>query len=176
MKTNQTIFLPKEFCQGLDSFRPLQGNALAGACTSPDRSHPLMLDLPLSAVPGGRFIFIVAVCLLLMVSSSAHGASDPWTNADTARQLLYTAVTVADWNQTLHISRNPEKYYETNDFLGKHPSKRDVNSYFASMILTNALIASLLPKDYRASWQVFWIGYESIYVKRNIGIGLNLSF
>jgi dimethylglycine dehydrogenase len=37
---------------------------------------------------------------------------------------------MADYLQTLEISRNPDKYYERNPILGNHPSQGEVTAYF----------------------------------------------
>ena len=112
------------------------------------------------------------------IAPNANAASDrdAWTPVDTGLQLTYTALAVADWNQTLHIARNPERFYEKNDTLGRHPDKGRVNAYFATTIAVNAVIAALLPKPYRTFWQAVWIGYAGDTVRKNHQLGLRLSF
>jgi hypothetical protein len=123
-------------------------------------------------------MIILVLILILLVPSISGAAEDlrAWTSDDTALQLVYTAITVADWSQTLHISRNPDQYFETNKHLGKHPSEGSVNTWFVSTIALNAAVSYILPKPYRTIWQGFWIGYEYGFVERNVSIGLKLSF
>ena len=122
-------------------------------------------------------IAALVIAVLVILAGDALAADDrAWTGLDTALQLTYTAVTIADWTQTLHIARNPGIYYETNPHLGRHPSEGRVNSWFAGCIALNAAIAAALPHPYRNIWQSFWIGYEYTYVESNINIGLKLSF
>jgi hypothetical protein len=123
---------------------------------------------------------LLAVVVLATVAPTAALASDKseWTKGDTALQLTYTTLYAMDWAQTLHIARNPEKYYETNPHLGKHPSEGEVNSYFAAGLVLNTAVAYALPKPWRTVWQVGFIVDRYGYVRqnRNIGIGVSWCF
>lgn len=124
----------------------------------------------------GMAAAVVVALIVIPAGNALAEDARTWTEFDTALQLTYTAVTIADWSQTLHIARNPDSHSETNKFLGEHPSTGRVNAWFAGCIALNATVASLLPRPYRNVWQSFWIGYEYSYVERNIKIGLKLSF
>lgn len=41
---------------------------------------------------------------------------------------------IVDWLQTLSIAREPDRFYEVNIVLGKHPSVARVSWYFAICI------------------------------------------
>ena len=120
------------------------------------------------------------ILMLLIVGCGWVEAQDEWTNQDTALQLTYTVAHVMDWNQTLHIARNPDRYYEKgcDAFIGYHPTKRKVNAYFASTLLLHTVIAYTLSKPYRTVWQSVWIGVEYNQIQRNreIGLGVSLHF
>jgi len=121
---------------------------------------------------------MMGIIFALLVMVNAARADSKWTANDTALQLTYTTLHVMDWTQTLHIARNPEKYYETNSHLGRHPSEGRVNSYFAGGLVLNTAVAYVLPKPWRTMWQVGFIVDRYAYVQHNrrIGIGISLHF
>ncbi len=49
---------------------------------------------------------------------------------------------VIDWRQTLRIARNPLTHAELNPIIGRHPTERRVNVYFA--VVTAISIAGTL--------------------------------
>jgi len=113
----------------------------------------------------------ILICLILFLVSC--GGS--WTKEDTALQLTYTVLHVADWNQTLQIV-DSEDHEETNVILGRHPSKDEVNIYFASTLMAHYYVAHILPKPYRSYWQMVWIGIEYDVVRHNTRNGLSVNF
>lgn len=128
-----------------------------------------------------KLLWILSILLLLAIPSLAH---DEWTKIDTVRQLTFTVVECIDWLQTKEIARNPN-YYETNPYLGKHPSQKKVDTYFASCLIGHALVSYLLPAKVeiygykmspRATWQYFWIGVEAGYTAHNYNIGIRIPF
>lgn len=50
-----------------------------------------------------------------------------------------------DWHQTVNIAKHPARWYERNVILGKHPTVRAVNIYFACVCLLVGLIAYFAP-------------------------------
>jgi len=80
-----------------------------------------------------------------------------------------------DWGTTLDMVDRPE-YYETNPILGKHPSKGNVNTYFACSMLLNYLLADFLPSDARTFWLGLNIFVSAIMVENNYSIGLRMNF
>lgn len=83
---------------------------------------------------------------------------------------------LADWNQTRQIARHPKSYYEYNPVLGKHPSTRRVDIYFAAALAAlNGL--DLLLDD--GLGDALWVGVTVIEidsVSQNLGIGLKVKF
>jgi hypothetical protein len=111
--------------------------------------------------------------------SPARGeGKSTWTTMDTSLEVVYGAFHVMDWSQTLHFVRNPERYYERNNILGRYPSEGRVNSYFALTLAGHAAVAYVLPKPWRTIWQSVWIGIEANQVNRNreLGVGISLHF
>lgn len=119
---------------------------------------------------------VVLSCLILLLSFTPAQAFDQWTKTDTTFQIAYTTLHVMDWGQTLDISKNTEKWHETNPILGRHPSCEKVNYYFATTLIGHTAIAYILPKDYRRIWQMVWIGIEAGYVIHNASIGIKMRF
>lgn len=99
-----------------------------------------------------------------------------WDKTDSL--LLGTAVTLlaVDWNQTRTIARNPDRFHETNQILGNHPSVGKVNGYFATAIIGTVGVAMALPSEYRK----FWLGgitvLEVSVTQHNRSLGIKTSF
>lgn len=104
----------------------------------------------------------------------AAGAAD-WSKQDKALFTASTALLAADWAQTRSIAKQPERFYEKNPLLGRHPSVRRVNNYFAGAILLNYFITDALRGDVRTAWQVGVIVVEGTVVTRNYGIGIRMN-
>jgi hypothetical protein len=119
---------------------------------------------------------ILIALLLVLCSMPTVQAFDTWTETDTKYQLTYAILHVMDWGQTLDIAKNPDTYYEKNLILGRHPSVKDVNNYFASSLVIHTVIAYMLPEEARRVWQGIWIVMEGNSVSNNFGIGLQFNF
>ena len=109
-------------------------------------------------------------------------ASD-WSNADTAWQASYMALHIADWGQTRNIVRRADTgcdgdptCIERNPFLGRNPSLKRVDTYFAVTALAHTAISYVLPSDWRRGWQMITIGMEAGVVGYNYSIGLKMDF
>ena len=81
-----------------------------------------------------------------------------------------------DWLQTLWIARNPDKTWEINVILGKHPSVARVCWYFAVCIVLLVAAAVAL---YLGGWPRVAIGlcalvaiFEAVVVGRNFRLGI----
>lgn len=90
---------------------------------------------------------------------------------------LFALAHAADWAQTQHIARNPDKYYEKEvDWaIGKHPSEGRVNSFMALEGLLKGVGPFMLPRGYRETAQGLALAgkLKVINQNKNIGIGLN---
>lgn len=124
---------------------------------------------------------IIIILLLIPCYAQAepfysHKGENRWTRGDTARELLSVQLSLFDLWQTRYIARHPDKYYETNKFLGKHPSIEEVNRYFLALTLTHAAISYALPRKYRTPWQYVTIGMQINTVQMNNAIGIKFEF
>ncbi len=122
---------------------------------------------------------IFAFVISLFISSPAYAGEvwfTPFTWYDYTLEATYFGVTSMDWSQTQQIANNPSRYYETNPFLGRHPSLANVNILIPSSMALHALIAYALPKPFREVWQMAWIGIETDMVQHNASLGLKIKF
>jgi hypothetical protein len=130
-----------------------------------------------------------AVPLLLLLLSSPAFAADPWTTADTWRETAYLVVDAVDWLQTRNMARSNwtarvygdtwyQDHYisEVNPIMGKHPSVKRVDRFFALEMLTHFGFAYALPKDWRAGFQYVSIGVELGFVQHNRTMGISAKF
>lgn len=85
------------------------------------------------------------------------------------------ALIVADWNQTLEISSN-DKYYETNNILGKYPKKSEVNRYFISCLALYNGVYYILPDKYKTYYSSSIVGLQAYYVAHNYNLGIKVKF
>ena len=101
-----------------------------------------------------------------------------WSKKDTYWQAAYLVTHIADWGQTLDISRQCEtgNYYETNVIMGRCPNAQTVNTYFIATALLHYGVAHSLPPKYRRMFQMGTIGMELSYISSNASIGLNIKF
>jgi hypothetical protein len=91
---------------------------------------------------------------------------------------LFALAHAADWAQTQHISRNPEKFYEKemDMFMGRHPSEGRVNGVMAIEGLIKGLGPLFLPSGYREGAQALTIGGKANVINQNRKIGIGLKF
>jgi len=107
---------------------------------------------------------MILLCLMICVIFSSNAKSWDW-------QTTSNALLVADWMQTLEIQKN-DNYYETNNIIGSHPDRSDVNIYFASMIILNNIIG----EKYGDNWYMIVSVNQALYVGHNYSLGINFSF
>lgn len=123
-----------------------------------------------------KWIFLLAAFLS---ATTAH-AADPWTPAQKALGATSTALLVVDWGQTLDVQKHPHKdgmaYTESNHILGAHPSRGQINTYFASAIVGNLAIAHLLPSKWRTGWLASVTVVEVVVTNHNRQLGVGISF
>jgi len=100
-----------------------------------------------------------------------------WTWRDTLLEAEVEGALALDMFQTLSL-RNDSRFYETNRFLGPHPSEAGVVGYFAGWMAVHAAVAYLLPQPWRAAWQCVDLQYEAMTIGNNaeLGIGMRLPF
>lgn len=113
-----------------------------------------------------RLTFLIVVCTLCFALSSDAS----WSEEKTARELVFFAALVNDWQQTLVISDTPWKR-EANGILGPKPSRTEVHLYFAGCALGHAAVSYFLPDKYAKIWQDVWIGVQSMVSDKNVKLG-----
>jgi len=117
---------------------------------------------------------IIVMIFLFPLSSNA---ADEWTKTEIGLQVLSTGLQILDWKMTLDIvDRENEGYWEMNPILGKHPSKGNVNTYFAISAASNILISHFLPSGWRKVWLSSRIIISGYLINRGYGIGLRFNF
>jgi len=100
---------------------------------------------------------------------------DDWDMGDKALSSIALAGLIADRNQTRKIAKNPDKYHERNQLLGRHPSTGKVDGYFGLAGLGGLLAARNLPSDKRKMLLGLGALGQFNQIKENQGIGLGMG-
>lgn len=116
-----------------------------------------------------RIIGIIGIILVLVTPIHAGD----WTREDTYRELTFQGLLVVDYLQTRTIVRNPDKYFEYNPIIGKHPNQKNVDIYMVSCAIIHPVVSYYLPPKYRKVWQYVTIGIEAGAVGNNLRIGVS---
>lgn len=111
---------------------------------------------------------------ILIFSLSFPVYSQEWTKENTAWETAFIATHLIDWGQTLDIIESP-KFQESNPFLGRNPTRGEVNRYFILMGVSHYLISRHLT-EYRSVWQKTTFFYELNVINRNAKIGIKINF
>jgi len=114
--------------------------------------------------------------LILLIFLLPINCYADWDKNNTFREIAWQGIHLIDWGQTLDIARQPDRYYEMNPILGKHPSVGQVNTYMAISAITHIGISYMLPKKYRAYWQWISIGVSGSCIINNFNAGLKVKF
>jgi len=85
------------------------------------------------------------------------------------------ALIVADWGQTRYIAGH-EQYIETNPILGKHPSKGEVNMYFASALVAYNVVYYITPERHRDKVSTVVSLVQLSCVAHNYRMGVKFDF
>ena len=132
------------------------------------------------------FLCVVIWIFVFSLVVKCHAWPDKWTIDDTVGQTLMTGVLLEDWAQTYYVaSHNWElkgvQYHETNVFLGKHPSKGQVNTYMALSAVGELAVSISLPEVWhvfgmdvpaRNLWQGGGVVFEAVVVGHNCSVGI----
>lgn len=134
----------------------------------------------------GAVSAVLAALALLYVGTVVADASSsrraPYTLSkvwDTTDHLLLgVAVTslIVDWSQTRYIAHHPEQFFETNQYLGRHPSAGEVNTYFAAYTIITVAVARTLPSRYRKWWLAGISLVELDAIRGNVRLGIRMNF
>ena len=118
-----------------------------------------------------RFMVFLTIILSILFSYPVF-ASDLWDKTDIGLATTSLILKAVDWRQSLYIAENPAHYKEANLIMKEHPSKNDVNTYFAASTLIQMSIAHYLPNKWRKIWLSTWIGVSGSNVAGNYVIGI----
>lgn len=115
-----------------------------------------------------------AVLLALALLAMPAHAHD-WTAPEKGWAAAWLATRAADWAQTRHIARHPDRFRERNPMLGAHPSLGAVNRHFLFTTAAGLLAAHYLP-TYRKGMLQVWFAVGAGYVAHNASIGIRMEF
>lgn len=113
---------------------------------------------------------ILAVLLVLGQPAQARD----WTTAEKVWAGTALALTAVDYLQTMTIARNPQRWYETNPLLGRHPSPGQVTLHFLGSIALTGTIMHFFPES-RLPLAVGFTVMEGAMVTRNHRLGISIS-
>ena len=116
--------------------------------------------------------FIQVVFVMLMLNGCC--SFDKWTREDKILQSIQLGFHSIDWLQTMEIVNEPD-YYESNAWIGKHPTKSDINRYMLATAVMTVLITHTLPQEHRKYWLMFRIGVSSSAAVQNYNVGIKVS-
>ncbi len=126
----------------------------------------------------------IAVILMALLLVSCSSVSYKWTKSDKIGQIMALTALTADWMQTKYIATHGNEYREMNPILGEHPSKGQVNAYFAGLAAFNVGASMILPSKIvinddivfkpRLMWQTStFLGHGYAVISNyNLGVGM----
>jgi hypothetical protein len=130
-----------------------------------------------------KILVILAAILVFIGITTKARAFEGWTKKQIFLEATCELLLLADMSQTLTIARNPDRYYEKNPILGRHPSEDFVTGYFVAGMIFHPVVSYFLPpksKKYkwinRENWQYAWIVVETGAVANNLIVGIGFSF
>jgi hypothetical protein len=138
----------------------------------------------------GQLILIICLLLLAYPAQAEYRFAQNWTWTDTAYQATAVSLMSVDWAQTRWMAKqnwqwDGKNHEETNPLLGRHPSTKDVDTYFPVVIIVHTIIAMALPDkakvfkyeiNPRRIWQCVWIGAEGYQDVSNFSAGVRMEF
>lgn len=113
---------------------------------------------------------------LILLAGCLNAHADDWTRTDTALEATWLVLHAVDWGQTRYIAKNPDRFYEQNPILGKHPSVGRVNAYSALTSVAHYGVSQWLSPANRRIWQSVTIGFAAGTVAHNYHIGVKVDF
>lgn len=117
------------------------------------------------------FTAILIISLLIPTMAVAGG----WNKVDTILFASSTALTFVDYKQTIQITRNPDKYWEMNPALGRHPSESRVRNHFIIGAVGGWFVADYLKGWKRTAFLATWFLLEAWCVNNNIEAGIEVK-
>jgi hypothetical protein len=122
-----------------------------------------------------RFVFRAALIMtFLILWMGLGGCASAQADEILKLEIAYQSIAAVDMLQTLNIE-NEHWCEETNRLLGKHPSNKEVISYFIATGVIHAIITSKLPVKYARVFEYVTIGFEAGTVAHNYSIGMRIK-
>lgn len=121
-----------------------------------------------------RLVIISWLAMHALHMKDVHAAE--WTPADTKREIAVTIVRALDWGQTRYIAQHPDKFYERNPILGRHPSVNAVDTYFAVTTSIHWFMAKKLNSKNRKRFQYVFLVFGALNVANNYRVGVRIGF
>lgn len=118
---------------------------------------------------------IPLVLAFVLIASPVHGA-DKWTDGDIAREVVFQAMHVIDYHQTMNVVNHPDKYRELNPVIGEHPSRDRLNAFMFTGAVLHIGVTHFLPAKWRPYWQYLTIGIKAGCIVQNLNTGLRIDF
>lgn len=139
-------------------------------------------------------LFLVA---LLALPPRAHAAMfDDWDTGDIILGTAFASACVIDWGQTRTIAdHGPGEnlyYYEDDEpygeygflkevgfaknFIGSNPTRKEVDTYFATALVVNFLIADMIGPKYRKAYLLLANLIQWDTVNHNYKVGIRTTF
>jgi hypothetical protein len=103
------------------------------------------------------------------------GGMRSWTRTDYALEGSYLMLHFIDWRQTRTIAKDDD-YHERNPILGRDPSVREVDVYFAVTTVLHPIVSHFLPKPYRTWWQGITVTVAGTCVIHNWHVGIRMDW
>jgi hypothetical protein len=122
-----------------------------------------------------RRLFAGVLLALSLPVAHAQSTGREWSNVDLTLAALSITAHTLDWGQTRYIAANPDRYRETNVFLGEHPTRGQVDAYFLLYGAAVATLAHYFP-EYRKIILAVHFGMHGQAVSSNFRIGIRMSF
>ena len=123
-----------------------------------------------------RFWLLLVLSILLIWLPGRSLAGEPWDGTDKALGAAALTLWAVDFGQTRYIAKNPDRFYENNPLLGKHPSVSRVNNYFVGVGIAGYLFANYLSSDNRKMFLATFSVVELGVTRHNRYVGIKVDF
>jgi len=118
--------------------------------------------------------FILLVLLLFLIPTEGI-TRDEWTTQDKVLEAFWLALHTVDHLQTRYITKHPDRYWEMNPLLGRHPSTFMVDAYFIIGSLLHIWIVDIVSQEHRKFLQGLAIVVSGTCVFHNFSIGIKMD-
>lgn len=96
------------------------------------------------------------ISLLIIISFalfSGCATTGNWRKEDTKREVAYQVLNVVDYGLARDGAKNSQGYKDINPIIGKNPSPKKIDRYFAISGVVHLGVSYLLPEEWRKPFQ-----------------------